>query len=77
MSIESSINKYWYEPIHPEITVKIEDDNYSGFAIVGIICREMKRAGIKESEINYFRSEAMSGSFEVLLQVCMKYVTIE
>jgi len=62
---------------HPEITVRVSEEDGNAFAIIGRVRRAMKKEGVSEAEIHVFTSEAMSGDYDHLLQTCMRWVNVE
>lgn len=59
---------------HPEVHVQLSGEDGNGFAIIGRATRAMERAGVPETEIEEFRSEAMSGDYDHLLRTVMRWV---
>jgi len=62
---------------YPDVVVNLTGQDGNAFSILGIVGEQLKRHGIDQKEIDLFRKEAMSGDYNNLLQVCMKWVTVE
>ena len=58
----------------PEVKLVGEDGN--AFAIMGKTVKALKRAGADKEYTDEYMSEAMSGDYDHLLGVTMKYVDI-
>ena len=65
------------DPKYPHIRVRLIGCNGNAFQIMGRITAEMKRHGLPKSEIDAYSAEAMSGDYDNLLRVCMRWVSIE
>lgn len=61
---------------YPNIDVQLIGQDSNGFNLIGLVRREMKRAGVGEAERNQFSNEAMSGDYDHLLQTFMKWVNV-
>ncbi len=59
---------------YPDITVDLVGQDGNAFAIMGRCTLAMRRAGVEKVEIDLFRQECMSGDYDNLLQVCMKWL---
>ena len=62
---------------YPNITVELVGKDGNAFNILGICRRTMKRAGLPESEIEVFTTEATSGDYNHLLAVCCEWFNVE
>ena len=60
----------------PEVEVKLTGEDGNAFSIIGIVSRELRNAGVSEDEILNYTKEAMSGSYDKLLQVTMDWVHV-
>jgi hypothetical protein len=58
-------------------TVQLMGTDGNAFAILGKVSRELKRFGFDDEYIQKYKKEAMSGDYDNLLQVTMKYVEVE
>ena len=58
-----------------DISVTPMDGN--AFSIMGAVSKAIRRAGASNEVISQYREESMSGSYDNLIQVAMKYVNIE
>ena len=61
---------------YPDIDVELSGTDSNAFAIMGQVTKELRRAGVDSSEIDAFRTEAMSGDYDHLLQTCMGWVNV-
>jgi len=62
---------------YPKIVVQLVGTDGNAFAIMGKVKTALKKGGIAQDEIASFFSEAMSGDYNHLLQVCMAWVTVK
>jgi len=58
----------------PEIT--LTGANGNAFNIMGIAARALRKAGYTKEEIEKYREEAMSGNYDNLLQVTMRWCNV-
>ena len=58
------------------IEVELTGVNGNAFSILGTVARALKKGGATSDEIEEFRTEAMSGDYDHLLQTCMKWVDV-
>jgi hypothetical protein len=59
-----------------KLKVKLIGTDGNAFAIMGIVTREMRKAGFDPETIQEYKKEAMSGDYDHLLQVTMKWVDV-
>jgi len=64
------------KPKYPDIEVELTSHDGNAGAIMGSVARALKKAGVEDPEINKFRAECMSGSYDNLLRTCMKWVEV-
>ena len=64
------------EPRHPDITVKLVGEDGNAFAILGTCRQAMRRARLPQAEIDAFMAEATAGSYDHLLQTCMRWFDV-
>ncbi len=57
-------------------TLKLVGSDGNSFAILGKAKKVARRSGWSKEEIGEFMSEATSGDYDHLLQVCMKYFDV-
>lgn len=62
-------------PKYPEVEVQLSGEDRNAMAIMARVSRAMERAGLR-AEANAFRQQAMSGSYDDLLQLCMRTVRV-
>jgi hypothetical protein len=60
----------------PDVKVQLTGTDGNAFALIGTVSRAMKRAGHGD-KVEEFRTEAMSGDYDHLLQTCMRWVDVE
>ncbi len=63
-------------PIFKNITVRLTGKNGNAFGIIGAVKEEMRKNKVSNQIINNFSRKAMSGDYDNLLRVCMKYVNV-
>lgn len=61
---------------YPEIEVDLCSIDGNAFSILSYVSKAMQRGGVPKDIIAKFRTEAMSGSYDELLQTCMKWVSV-
>lgn len=64
-------------PKYPKIKVKLVGEDGNAFAIMGNVSKAMRKAGLTQDQIKEYMKEAMSGDYNNLLQVTMKYVKVK
>ena len=60
-------------PKYPNITVEMVGQDGNAFAILGRCRKAAREAGLRDSEINAFVTEATSGDYDHLLQTAMRW----
>jgi hypothetical protein len=63
-------------PKHPHITVPLTGEDGNAFAILGRCRKAAREAGLRESEITAFVTEATSGDYDHLLQTAMRWFDV-
>jgi hypothetical protein len=63
-------------PKYPGIEVQLTGKDGNAFAIMGRVSMAMRGAGVPEAEIDKYRAESMSGDYNRLLAIAMKYVDV-
>ncbi len=58
----------------PEITVELSEMDGNALSIIGRTTKAMRRGGVDKGAIDAFRTEAMSGDYDHLLQTVMATV---
>ena len=59
-----------------DIDVELTGVNGNAFSVLSTVARALKKGGVTPKQIDEFRSEAMSGDYDHLLQTCMKWVNV-
>jgi len=62
---------------YPNIIVDLSRVDGNAFSIMGVVTRAMKTNGVPTKEIEAYRTEAMSGSYDNLLATTMRWVSVE
>ena len=57
-------------------TVKLTGNDGNAFAVMGQVQRALKKAGYPKEEVEKYLEESMSGDYNNLLQVAMKWVNV-
>ena len=65
------------EPKYPNISVKLIGGDGNAFNIMGAVSKALRRAEVSKDEVSQYMAEAMSGDYDNLLQVTMKWVNVE
>lgn len=65
------------EPKYPNITVKLVGNSGNASAIMGAVSKALRGAGVSGEDVSQYMAEAMSGDYDNLLQVSMKWVNVE
>ena len=60
-------------PKHPHITVQLTGQDGNAFAVLSRCRKAAREAGLLDSEINAFVTEATSGDYDHLLQTAMRW----
>ncbi len=61
---------------YPEIEVQLSGEYGNAFAILGIVKRALRRAGVSHEEREKYMAEATSGDYNHLLQTTMRWVEV-
>tara|TARA_R100000789_G_scaffold60093_1_gene57551 strand:+ start:236 stop:439 length:204 start_codon:yes stop_codon:yes gene_type:complete len=60
-----------------DIDVQLTGKDGNAFAILAAVVKGLKKAGASPVEVDEFQQEAMSGDYDHLLQVCMRWVNVQ
>ena len=60
-----------------DIDVQLTGEDGNAFAILAAVIKGLKKAGASPVEVDEFQQEAMSGDYDHLLQVCMRWVNVQ
>jgi len=71
---EGEVAELCAEEEKPKLKLVGKDGNV--FVILGLACREARRAGWSDKKIKKFQEEAMSGDYNHALQTCMEYFDV-
>lgn len=61
-------------PKYPQVKVRLVGEDGNAFSILGRVSRALRKAGVPEAEVKAYSKEAMSGDYDNLLAVTMKWV---
>lgn len=61
---------------YPQVEVALIGEDSNAMVIVATVSRALKRAGISNEEANAFRTEALSGDYNKVLQTAQAWVTV-
>lgn len=61
-------------PKYENVMVKLSNEDGNAFAILGRVQKALRRAGVPQTEIDQFLSEATAGDYDSLLQTVMSWV---
>lgn len=61
---------------YPHVKVRLVGEDGNAFAILGRVCKAMRRAGVPESEIKAFQAKATKGTYNDLLATVMATVDV-
>jgi hypothetical protein len=64
------------EPRYPNVEAQLTGNNGSASAIMGAVCLALRRAGVPQTDIDVYVAESMSGDYEDLLRIAMKWVAV-
>jgi hypothetical protein len=64
-------------PKYQHVCVRLVGADGNAFAILGMVGKALRRAGIDKSEIDAFYAEATRGDYDDLLATCMRWVEVE
>ena len=62
---------------YPHVKVKMIGEDGNAWAIIGRVIEALRQAGVPKSEIDAWRDEATSGSYDDLLVLVMNTVDID
>lgn len=65
------------EPRYPSVTVPLVDQDGNAWAIMGRVACALRKVGAPRSEVDQFRAECMSGSYDDLLRTVMRWVQVK
>lgn len=63
-------------PRYPGIQVQLTGQDGNAFYILGAVQKAMRKAGISQEERDEYRKAATAGSYDNLLRVTMRWVTV-
>lgn len=63
-------------PKYPNVHVELIGQDGNAFAILAATRRALRRAGVSQTEIDHYHTEATAHDYDHLLQVTMNWVEI-
>jgi len=60
----------------PQVHVQLTGNDGNAFMVMGLVIKEMRRAGLPREDIDAYQNEAMSGDYNHLLVTTMKTVDV-
>lgn len=64
-------------PKYPHVTVQLTGEDGNAFAILGRVRKELRRAGVPDTELKAFQDEATADDYDHLFRTCMKWVDVK
>ena len=61
---------------YPQVQVNLVGQDGNAFMVMGLAQKAAKKAGLDKEQIDEYLEEAMSGDYNHLLQVTMKYFDV-
>lgn len=65
------------EPKYPQVVVPMIGEDGNALAIIGRATQAARKVGLTQEQIDEYWQEAMSGNYDNLLRVTMKYFEVE
>ena len=62
---------------YPGVTVRLTGKDGNAIFIIGSVTAALKRAGVPQEEVDAFTYEAMDGTYDDMLRLCMRTVNVE
>lgn len=62
---------------YPDVVVDLSGRDGNAAGIIGAVAKGLRRAGVPDSEIAKFRTEATSGNYDNVIQTAMAWVEVE
>lgn len=59
-----------------DVTVKLIGEDGNAWNVIGLVGKALKAAGADQTEVDAFRTEAISGDYNHLIQTTLKWVKI-
>lgn len=60
---------------YPKVKVRLTGENGNAFTIIGRTVAALRHGGVSSEEVEQYRTEAMSGDYDNVLQTTMRWVT--
>lgn len=61
---------------YPDVHVQLTGQDGNAFAIMGAVKQALRKNGVSAEEIAAYMEDSMSGDYDHLLQVAMKWVDV-
>lgn len=63
-------------PAYPDVTVQLSGEDGNAHQIIGLVCRELRRAGHPKAASEFAATAFKSTSYDELLQLAMRTVDV-
>ena len=63
-------------PKYPDISVQLTGEDGNAFAVIASVSKALKRGGAGPDEVASFRTQALDGDYDHVLQTCMAWVDV-
>lgn len=64
-------------PRYPTVSVQLLGGDGNAFAVLGVVRRALRRAGVADDEVSRFFDEATGGDYDHLLATVMRWVEVD
>jgi hypothetical protein len=61
---------------YPEVEVQLTGNDGNAYAVMGAVQKALRRAEVPQHEIEQYLNQSMSGDYDNLLRVAMRWVTV-
>ena len=65
------------EPLFPEVTVQLINQDGNAFHIIGRTRQALRRHGANDTQIEEYTKQATEGDYDNVLQTTMRWVNVE
>lgn len=62
---------------YPHITVQLTGNDGNAYAIMGAVSKALRADGIDKEKIDEYMTDSMSGDYDHLLRVAMRWVDVQ
>lgn len=61
---------------YPHVKVQLTGHDGNAYAIINRVSQALRRHGVSQADVLRFQTEAGSGTYDNVLQACMKWVEV-